>query len=83
MDAYKDPKIGTTSKIAHGEWVFKRSQILLLEAVEQWQELFDVCHSLLDGAQATTGGEIKDERGGDWTVWKAYMNAAVHLQTQE
>jgi hypothetical protein len=83
LGAYRDPKIGTASRLAKGEWVFKRSQVILLEAAEQWQELFDVCERLLDDAQATTSGKINDERGGDWTVWKAYINAAVHLQTEQ
>lgn len=83
LAAYRDPKIGTASKIAKGEWIFKRSQVILLEIAEQWQELFDICHGLLEGAHAGANGKIKDERGADWTVWKAYINAAVHLQTQE
>jgi N-terminal acetyltransferase B complex non-catalytic subunit len=83
LDAYRDSKIGTASRITKGEWVFKRSQVILLEAAEQWQELFDISHCLLEEAHAGASGKIKDERGADWTVWKAYINAAVHLQTQE
>lgn len=83
LNVYKDPHCGSLSKIAKGAWIFKRDHVILLEASGKWQELFDLCHELLDGAQATTTGKIVDARGADWTVWKAYINAAVVLQSTE
>lgn len=83
LKAYKDPYIGASSKIAKGEWVFKRDHVLLLEEEGDYLELIDVCNDLLEGAQATTTGEIIDARGADWKVWDAFINAAIELQTKE
>ncbi|KFY06783.1 hypothetical protein V492_07759 [Pseudogymnoascus sp. VKM F-4246] len=83
LKAYKDPYIGATSKIAKGEWVFKRDHVLLLQEEGEWQELVDICDKLLEGAQATTTGKIIDARGADWKVWTAFINAAIELQTKE
>ncbi|KFY55521.1 hypothetical protein V496_06983 [Pseudogymnoascus sp. VKM F-4515 (FW-2607)] len=83
LKAYKDPYIGVSSKIAKGEWVFKRDHVLLLEDEGEWQELVDVCDELLEGAQSTTTGKMVDARGADWRVWTAFINAAIELQTKE
>lgn len=83
LKAYKDPYIGVSSKIAKGEWVFKRDQVLLLEDEGEWQELVDVCNDLLEGAQSTTTGQMIDARGADWKVWDAFITAAIALQTKE
>ncbi|KFY28541.1 hypothetical protein V493_02880 [Pseudogymnoascus sp. VKM F-4281 (FW-2241)] len=83
LKAYKDPYIGVNSKIAKGEWVFKRDHVLLLEDVRAWPELIDVCNELLEGAQSTTTGKMIDARGADWKVWEAFIDAAIALQTKE
>ena len=83
LKAYKDPYIGVSSKIAKGEWVFKRDHVLLLEDEGEWQELIDVCDELLEGAQSTTTGKMIDARGADWKVWEAFIYAAIELQTKE
>ncbi|KFZ13020.1 hypothetical protein V502_06820 [Pseudogymnoascus sp. VKM F-4520 (FW-2644)] len=83
LNSYKDPYIGVNSKIAKGEWVFKRDHVLLLEDEGEWQELVDVCNELLEGAQSTTTGKMIDARGADWKVWEAFINAAIALQTKE
>ncbi|KFY04476.1 hypothetical protein O988_00742, partial [Pseudogymnoascus sp. VKM F-3808] len=83
LKAYEDPYIGVSSKIAKGEWVFKRDHVLLLEEEGLWQDLIKVCNELLEGAQSSSTGKMIDARGADWKVWKAFINAAINLQTKE
>jgi hypothetical protein len=83
LKAYEDPYIGVSSKIAKGEWVFKRDHVLLLEEEGLWQDLIKVCNELLEGAQSSSTGKMTDARGADWKVWKAFINAAINLQTKE
>jgi len=79
-----DPYLGSTSKIAKGEWNFRREQILVLESCSEWETLFGVCHDLLEGARRNGKSmEILDARGADWLVWKTYIKAANELQLKQ
>lgn len=84
LELLKTPALGTNSKAAKGEWEFIRAKLAALEELQLWQELFDECNALLAKAHAhNDAGTAEDTRGGDWSVWTAYMRAAEMLKSQE
>lgn len=84
LELLKTPALGPYSKAAKGEWEFIRAKMAALEELQLWQELFDDCDALLAKAHAhNDAGTAEDTRGGDWSVWTAYLRAANMLNTQE
>lgn len=76
--------LGPYSKAAKGEWEFVRAKISTFEELHMWQELFDTCDSILAKAHAKNdAGVAEDTRGGDWSVWKAYIRSANMLKDQK
>lgn len=82
LELLQSPSLGPYSKAAKGEWEFIKAKMSALEELEMWQELFDTCDALLAKAYAKDG-VVEDPRGGDWSVWTAYMRSAKMLDGQK
>lgn len=78
----QSPTVGPYSKAAKGEWEFIKAKMSAFEELQMWQELFDTCDALLSKAY-TKSGVVEDTRGGDWSVWTAYMRSARKLKGQK
>jgi hypothetical protein len=86
LAAYHDDKIGSSSEIAKGDWVFIRDEILLLRDAKKWRELAELCLKLLDEAHAADlrpGSKPKSPRNGDWLVWQSFWEAYANTHDTE
>lgn len=88
LEALNSPNLGTSSRIGKGNWVLVREKLDLLEEAEMWQEEWDYCRTLLDGAhsqnQTATNGadaEILTSQGDDWRLWTGLLTASQNLDT--
>jgi len=80
LEFLRDPHLGPESAVAKGEWQLWRFKLKLMEAAEQWQELFDITSALLERARTKDeSGRIKEPGMSDWIVWDAFIRSAVEL----
>ncbi|ESZ98846.1 hypothetical protein SBOR_0704 [Sclerotinia borealis F-4128] len=76
-----EPSLGPESIVAKGDWELWRNKLQLMDASEQWQELFEVTGGLLKRARTKDErGQIIEARMADWAVWQSYLRSALALQ---
>ncbi|THX39673.1 hypothetical protein D6D10_04100 [Aureobasidium pullulans] len=75
LDSFKDKKDDKLAKQIMTDWPFTREKIQLYIAESRWQELFDVCSSLL--GEASTDGTLRVR--DDWVVWDGLVKASSKL----
>lgn len=76
----QDPHLGAESAVAKGEWGLWRSRLKLMTDAGQWQELFDICGSMLKRARTLNdSNQLSQASFSDWIVWEAYLKSAGTL----
>ncbi|KAI4735726.1 hypothetical protein E4T50_13757 [Aureobasidium sp. EXF-12298] len=80
LDSFKDKTDGKLAKQIMTDWPFTREKIQLYIAESRWQELFDLCSSLL-GENSVEGAlsRVRD----DWVVWDGLVKAASKLGKED
>lgn len=74
----KDAHLGPESVVAKGEWGLWRLKLKLMAETGQWQELFDLCESMLRRARTPNGSnQLAQASFSDWVVWEAYLSASI------
>lgn len=80
LEYLQTSQLGPESVVAKGEWQLWRTKLQLMEAAQQWQELFDTTSALLQRARAKDEvSQLVESRLSDWIVWEAYIRSAVEL----
>lgn len=70
-------QLGPSSPIAKAAWRFTRQKLEAMHELGLWRDIFDECAMLLVQARANNeGGAIVNAWGGDWLVWKLYLQAS-------
>lgn len=81
LEVFKNPYLGSGSKISKGEWVFHIKHLQHLELSGEWKELLAKSLNLLSASRAEDNDrDVSYSRGSDWVVWKALIRAALELQ---
>ena len=76
----QSPQLGPESTVAKAEWQLWRTKLKLMEAAQQWQDIFDTTAALLKRARTKDeSSQLSESRLSDWLVWEAYANSAVKL----
>lgn len=73
----QDPHLGPESAVAKGEWGLWRLRLRLMAEASQWQELCDLCESMLRRARTPNDSkQLSQAFFSDWIVWEAYLKSA-------
>jgi N-terminal acetyltransferase B complex non-catalytic subunit len=76
----QDAHLGPESVVAKGEWGLWRLKLKLMAEAGQWQELFDLCESMLRRARTPNdANRLAQASFSDWIVWEAYLQSASIL----
>ncbi|RFU26712.1 hypothetical protein B7463_g9620, partial [Scytalidium lignicola] len=76
--------LGPDSSIAKGQWRFWREMVLLMQQSQLWEELFQICSSLLERARTKDdSGQIVDLQMADWVVWNAFIISALKMPSNK
>ena len=75
----KHDRLGPTSKVAKGLWVFRLREVQLLDHQKEWSVLFRACRELLRKARRDETGEIVDAQGAYWDIWKLFLKSVKTL----
>jgi N-terminal acetyltransferase B complex non-catalytic subunit len=80
LEYLQSPQLGPESVVAKGEWQLWRTKLQLMEAAEQWQELFNITGALLKrGRTKDESSQLSESRLSDWIIWEAHVRSAVEL----
>lgn len=72
--------LGPESAVAKGEWGLWRLKLRLMAENGQWQELFDLCESMLKRARTPNeANQLSQASFSDWVVWEAFLKSASIL----
>ncbi|KAI9791920.1 MAG: hypothetical protein M1833_001302 [Piccolia ochrophora] len=82
--------LGTSSRVAKGDWSLIRSQLDILEVEGLWQDEWDICKRMLDGTEYGPRDEMRlddDQRsnvnGDDWRVWQGLVRSSGKINTEK
>ncbi|KAI5196967.1 hypothetical protein E4T38_08217 [Aureobasidium subglaciale] len=75
LDSFKDKPDDKLAKQIMSDWPFTRQKIQLYIAESRWQEVLDLCSSLLDENSPDGTLKVRD----DWVVWDGLVRAAAKL----
>ncbi|KAF8863346.1 hypothetical protein BDZ45DRAFT_583867 [Acephala macrosclerotiorum] len=81
LEYLQDPHLGPESVVAKGDWGLWILKLKLIGQANRWQELFELCGTLLKRARtANDSNQLADASFSDWTVWEAYLKSASKLE---
>ncbi|KAE9381361.1 hypothetical protein N431DRAFT_424923 [Stipitochalara longipes BDJ] len=80
LEYLQSSQLGPESIVAKGEWQLWRTKLQLMEAAQQWQELFDTAAALLKRARTKDdSSQLSESQLSDWIVWEAFIRSVVEL----
>lgn len=76
----QDSNLGPESVVAKGDWALWRLRLRLMGEGNQWQELFDLCGSMLKRSRTpSASNQLEHASFSDWIVWEGYLKSASFL----
>ncbi|KUJ22389.1 uncharacterized protein LY89DRAFT_636366 [Mollisia scopiformis] len=83
LEYLQDKHLGPESTVAKGEWSLWRLRLKLMTEANHWQDLFDLCGTLLKRARTPNdSNQLVEASFSDWTVWEAYLKSASKLENR-
>ncbi|CZR50694.1 uncharacterized protein PAC_00568 [Phialocephala subalpina] len=84
LEYLQDLHLGPESAVAKGDWALWILKLKLMREANRWQELFDLCGTLLKRArEANDSNQLAEASFSDWIVWEAYLKSASKLESHK
>ena len=90
LNVLDDDRTGIISRIGNKEWQLLRQKVELFALSGQWQDMWQLCRTILSGShsrtlvqESTPLGSAFRKVGDDWMIWNGLVNAASQIHSEK